>query len=166
MTARPLDTDDVLAIVRALVNLNATDLLYADQYLRRAEVLLPKECTREQHDQWNLPRLTQELRQAADHGDWVQVRNLAQQAAHARECLVANQSLLQLADAAYGPRVVHADARPAQTRTHTRRRRRIVRLPLHGDGLNADTGEPWRTFRESPRRCARWPPNDGSPTAA
>jgi hypothetical protein len=62
MTPRPSDTDP-LATLEAMVNLNATDLLYADQYLRRAEVLLPEVCTREryvalQHDQENLPRLT------------------------------------------------------------------------------------------------------------
>jgi hypothetical protein len=113
MIAQASEAD--LLILQALVTLNATDLLYADQYLCRAEVLLPTVCTREQylalqHDQGNLPRLTKELRQAAEHGDWAKVSSLAQEAAQTRERLVANEQLLQAADAVYGPRVIHADA--------------------------------------------------------
>lgn len=113
MAPRSPDTD-LLGTLRALVSLNATDMLYADQYLRRAEVLLPEVCTREryltlQRDQGSLSRLTKELRQAAERSDWAQVRSLAPQATHTRERLVADEPLLQLADAVYGPRVIHAD---------------------------------------------------------
>ncbi len=80
---------NMVAVLRALVSLSTLDWLYSDQYLLRAEVLLPKLLTREQYlalryDQESVPRLTQELRQATDRGEWSKVRNLAQQAAEAR----------------------------------------------------------------------------------
>jgi len=106
---------DLVATLHALVNLNASDLLYADQYLRRAEVLRPKVCTREQYvalqrDRDCLPRLTKELRQAVERGDWTQVRTVAQQAGQVRERLVADEPLLDIANTVYGPRALHADA--------------------------------------------------------
>ncbi len=114
MTARRSDMD-LPVILRALVNLSTVDLLYADLYLSRAEALLPQLCTKEQyralrHDQMRLPGLTAELRQATEHGDWSKVHSLAQEAATARERLVAASQVLPLADALYGPRVVHCDA--------------------------------------------------------
>ncbi len=106
---------DLTAGLQALVNLSTSDMLYADQYLRRAEVLLPTVCTLEQylavqHDQENVPRLTKELRQAAERSDWARARSLAQQAAQTRERVVAGSELFHIADAIYGPRVIHADA--------------------------------------------------------
>lgn len=106
---------DLVATLQALVNLSASDMLGADQYLRRAEVLLPTVCAREQylalqHDQENIPRLTKELRRAAERSDWARVRSLAQEAAQTRERVVAGRELFHIADAIYGPRVIHADA--------------------------------------------------------
>lgn len=112
-TRRP--NPDLFASLRVLVNLSTVDLSYADLYLHRAEGLLPQLCTREQyralrHDQVRLPSLTTELRQAAEQGDWPKVRSLAQEAAVARERLAAASQILPLADAVYGPRVLHCDA--------------------------------------------------------
>ena len=106
---------DLLANVRALVNLSTVDLLYADLYLHRAEVLLPQLCTKEQypalrHDQVRFPSLTAELRRATEHSDWSKVRSLAQEAASARERLAAASQILPLADAVYGQRLLHCDA--------------------------------------------------------
>lgn len=105
---------DLLAVLRALVHLSTVDLLHADRYLYRAELLLPKLCTRQQyralrHDQVRLPTLTADLRQAAEQGDWSKVRTLAQEAANARERLAAGSQILPLADAVYGPRLLHVD---------------------------------------------------------
>src|ERR1035437_1387868 len=109
--------EEVLASVRALVTLSTLDLFYADQYLHRAETLLPAICAREQYqllrdDQENLPRLTKDLRQATEQGDWPRIRTLAQQAGEARGRFVANSHLFGVADAVYGPRTAHADATP------------------------------------------------------
>ncbi len=112
-TRRP--TTDLSASLQRLVNLSTVDLSYADLYLHRAEVLLPQLCTQEQYsalryDQVRLPSLTAELRQAAEHGDWGQVRSLAQEAAGARQHLAAASRVFPLADAVYGPRLLHCDA--------------------------------------------------------
>ncbi len=111
----PSSDADLLAVLRALVHLSTVDLLYADQYLYRAELLLPKLCTRQQyralrHDQVRFPSLTADLRQAAEQGDWSKVRVLAQEAANARERLATSSQILLLADAVYGPRLLHVDA--------------------------------------------------------
>ena len=63
------------SIVRALVNLSTLDLYFADQYLYRAEALLPHLCRREQYvklrqDQDRLPSLAAALRGATERGDW------------------------------------------------------------------------------------------------
>ena len=104
-----------LAVLRALVDLSAVDLLYADRYLCRAETLLATVCTRRQyrtlrHDHVSLPSLTAEIRHATEQGDWSKVRLLAQQAAAVRERLAAGGQILLIADAVYGPRLLHADA--------------------------------------------------------
>ena len=106
---------NVLAVLQALVNVSTVDLLYAGQYLWRAEALLPTVCTRQQyrtlrHDQVSLPSLTAGIRHATEQGDWSRVRILAQQAAAARERLAAGGQILLIADAVYGPRLLHADA--------------------------------------------------------
>ncbi|HEX7408821.1 MAG TPA: hypothetical protein VF515_14395 [Candidatus Binatia bacterium] len=109
-----LPNPDTLAVLRALVSLSRLDWLYADQYLHRAGQLLPKVCTRERYlglrqDQESLPRLTKELRQATERGEWPKVRALAEQAAEARGRLLAGSQILPIADAVYGPRFIHTD---------------------------------------------------------
>lgn len=105
---------DTAAVVRALVSLSTIDWLYADQYLARGQTLLPTLCTREQYlalrrDRESLPRLTQELRQAADRGEWPTVGVLAQQASDARARILASGQILAAAEAVYGPRFIHAE---------------------------------------------------------
>lgn len=112
---RDLSNVELVAAVRALVNLSAVDLLYADQYLCRAEAVLPSVCTREQYralhqDGIGLPQLTGELREATEQSDWSKVRTLAQRAAEIRERLATNAEIVPLAEAVYGPRSIHADA--------------------------------------------------------
>ena len=87
---RAATSTGLVPVLRALVQLSAVDLLYADEYLRRAETLLPQLCTREQflalqRDQENVLRSKKQLRLAAEREDWAQVRTLAEQAAQGRE---------------------------------------------------------------------------------
>jgi len=97
------------------VHLSTVDLLYVDLYLHRAEALLLQVCTREhhralRHDQARLPSAIAQLQRAAEHADWSKVRSLAQEAARARDRVASGSQILPLADAVYGPRVLHADA--------------------------------------------------------
>ena len=100
--------------MRALVQLSAADLLYADEYLHRAETLLPRLCTREQYLaqqrlEESLQRLQRQLRVAAEREDWEQVRTLAEQAAQGRERLAGDVQVLKIAEAVYGPRTLRPD---------------------------------------------------------
>jgi len=107
--------DDALSVVQTLVALSEIDALYADQYLLRAEALLPEACTREEYAvltrlRTDLPRAMEDLRRSTEHGDWQRVRNLAENAAEMRRRLSASEAMLQLADAVYGSgRLVHLD---------------------------------------------------------
>ncbi len=105
---------DLVPVLRALVQLSAADLLYADEYLHRAETLLPRLCTREQYLaqqrlEESLQRLQRQLRAAAEREDWEQVRTLAEQAAQGRERLAGDVQVLKIAEAVYGPRTLRPD---------------------------------------------------------
>ena len=105
---------DLVPVLRALVQLSAVDLLYADEYLRRAESLLPQVCTREQYlalqrAEESLARLQRQLRAAAERAEWEQVHTLAEQAAQGRERLAADGQLSKIAEAVYGPRMLRPD---------------------------------------------------------
>src|SRR5581483_9653693 len=131
------------------------DLLYADLFLHRAELLLAELCSRDEYlslrrEQDRLPHLTDELRQAAERGDWPRVRLLAEDAAAKKSRLAAKDRLLKVADAVYGSRILHADATALAlngvvahpTVTLERERGAIVR---HLERLAAEDGD-WRAF--------------------
>jgi hypothetical protein len=78
-------TDELIVAVRALEKLSALDLVYADQYLYRAEMLLPRLLTRDEYVELRcsrtaLTQATRDLRRAIDANDWSHVRTLAARA--------------------------------------------------------------------------------------
>lgn len=106
--------EDRISVVKALVELSRADLLYSDEYLFRAESLLGEILARQDYaalcrDQDELARVTAQLRQAAEKEDWERVRGLGELGAGMRERVAARAGVLPLADAVYGPRIVHAD---------------------------------------------------------
>ncbi len=110
-----LPTPDTVAVLRALISLSTLDWLYTDQYLHRAEQLLSKFFSRSRYvglqgDQERVPRVTQELREAAEHGEWSKVSALAEQGAKARGRLGAHSQILPIADAVYGLRRIPTGA--------------------------------------------------------
>lgn len=107
--------DGRLATLETLRALSEIDLLYAELYLHHAQLLLPALCTRDEYlglhrERDDLPRLTGELRQATERGDWSRVRLLADDAAGKKSRLAAKERVLEVADAVYGPRILHAGA--------------------------------------------------------
>lgn len=104
-----------LAVVDALVDLGATDLVARDQHLDRARALLDPLLSEDQYlalqrDRDRGQRLATALRRAAERGDWLQVHALARQGLDDRRRTVDNAHLLALGDAVYGPREFRADA--------------------------------------------------------
>jgi len=103
--------DGQLAVLRALIDLSSVDLLYSDLYLHRASALLPEILGRDAYVQMRaergeLPRLAEELRRATERADWRQVEALAADAS-ARQAHVATPgTVLDLAEAVYGPRTL------------------------------------------------------------
>lgn len=100
----------VMQAVRTLVDLGAVDSLYSDRYLRRAETLLAKGLSRTQYaalrqDYESVPRLTKDLREAAERQDWPRVQTLAAQASEVRARVLTAEQLLRIGDAVYGPRL-------------------------------------------------------------
>jgi hypothetical protein len=99
------------SVVRALVAVADADLLYADRYLDRAAALLAPLCPLERFGGLEaasraLPRLTGDLRQATEHGDWERVHALAREAQLLRDRLQGTEDILRLGAAVYGPRQV------------------------------------------------------------
>jgi hypothetical protein len=115
MTTPQLPSADNLAAVRALVSLSRADLSWADQYLHWAEQLLDGVCSRDQYaalcrDRESLRRLTRELRVATEHGDWTQVRYLAQRAATVHERTNDAAAVFEVAETLYAPRTLLMNA--------------------------------------------------------
>lgn len=112
-TSKAANDDGRLVTLEALRALSEVDLLYADLYLHRAQLLLPALCARNDYlhlrcERDELPRVVDELRHATKRGDWSRVRLLADDAAGKKTRLAARQRVLEVADAVYGPRVLHA----------------------------------------------------------
>lgn len=115
MKSVPANENASLLPVEALRALSEVDLLYADLFLHRAQVLLRDLCSREDYlalrrERDRLPDLTGELRRAAERGDWPHVRLLAEDAAAKKSRLAVKERVLKVADAVYGPRILCADA--------------------------------------------------------
>lgn len=110
---KKVDVETRIALLRALTRLSETDPLYADVYLERAEQFLLALCPRHEYGQLrgereDLPRAVDELRRATDRGDWRRVYELAADAAAKKERVTVAKAILEIADAVYGPRTVHA----------------------------------------------------------
>lgn len=107
-----MDTQAKLVqVVRRLVDLAAVDSLYADRYLERAENVLGAALSRQQYaaireDYESVPRLTKDLRQAAERQDWQRAMTLAVQTNEVRARAITRMPLLRVGDAVYGPRLV------------------------------------------------------------
>jgi hypothetical protein len=117
VTRHPIQAaPDPVAAVEALVAASETDPLYADLYLRRAEVLLAPILTRARYEQLRADRkavadVARELRQAVDSADWGRVHALAVAAETLGGRLPTDRRLMALGEAVHGPRVLRM--RPA-----------------------------------------------------
>lgn len=150
--------DGRIVSLRGLITLSALDLVYADQYLYRAEMILPQLMTRDEYldlrrSREALTRTAQDIQRAIAASDWSRVRNLAEGAAQHKARIAAKEVVLDLADAVYGPRVFRCDPaalsmsgvldQPAATLESTR----AVTI-VHLDAL-AKTDAPWSVFYRS-----------------
>lgn len=106
--------DDQHAATKALLALSRVDLLFADLYFERAEAFLSSRLSRREYrdlvsGKAQLPQVTNDLRSAAEKGEWARVRELAGRARHLRGRIAERTDVLTVAGAVYGPRIVQAD---------------------------------------------------------
>jgi hypothetical protein len=66
------------------------------------------EYARLRRERTDIPRAVDKLRRATDRGDWRKVYDLAANAAAKKEHVAVAKAILEIADAVYGPRTVHA----------------------------------------------------------
>lgn len=112
-TPVPARAESLSTVVGTLEALSDIDLPFADQYLHRAELLLARLLARHEYlalrrDGEDLPRLQAALRQAIERAEWSHAHALAEEAAAKKDRVSSNEEILKLADAVYGPRILHA----------------------------------------------------------
>ncbi|MBI5506827.1 MAG: hypothetical protein HY899_18735 [Deltaproteobacteria bacterium] len=101
----------VIQVAHRLVDLAASDSLYADRYLERAVDVLGTTLPRRQYvalrnDYNSVPRLTEDLRDAVEKQDWQLSLMLAARVKEVRARVLVREPFLRIGDAVYGPHPV------------------------------------------------------------
>lgn len=104
-----------LQALRELIALSRADLMYADQYMYRAEALLQGLCTRQQYElrkdqRRRLSEASADLERAIQEDGWEQVRSLAAEALRLQDEVVSHAEILSMAEVIYGRRILEPDA--------------------------------------------------------
>lgn len=134
---------ELLQALRELLALSRADLMYADQYMYRAEALLREICNRRQYEllrdqRRRLRETSAELDHAIDGGSWERVRSLAAEAAQLQNDVASYAEVLSLAEMIYGCRILEPDA-------HSLALTGVVRGPL--ESLRETSGSLTRSLK-------------------
>lgn len=101
--------------LHALFALSRTDLMYADQYMYRAEALLQDLCTRREYEllkdeRHRLGEASTQLDRAVQEDGWERASCLAEEASRLQNDVVSHAEILSMAEVVYGQRILEPDA--------------------------------------------------------